>query len=248
MLPAIPEFSDPRLVAIYDIVNPYRPDAQPGFYSQLAAELGATSIVDLGCGTGLVTCALAEEGYRMTGFDPAPEMLEVARRRDHDRAVTWIEGGAERLGTPGADLAVMTGHVAQFFLTDESWMAALGALHASLRPGGHLAFESRNPRAREWEGWTAGRRRRVRDPVAGPVEVRCVLDEIRDGVVSATGHYRFVVTGEELVSPHRLRFRSEAEIEASLAAAGFELERVYGDWDRSPVVFACPELIVVARR
>ena len=41
----------------------------------------------------------------------------------------------------------MTGHVAQFFLTDEHWRAALTALHAALRPGGRLAFESRNPDA-----------------------------------------------------------------------------------------------------
>ncbi|MDQ1510006.1 MAG: hypothetical protein QOG50_1850, partial [Actinomycetota bacterium] len=74
------EFADPRLVAIYETVNAYGPDTQPRFYSQLACELGATSIVDLGCGTGLITRDLAREGYRMTGIDPAPAMIDLARR------------------------------------------------------------------------------------------------------------------------------------------------------------------------
>ncbi|MDQ6796025.1 MAG: hypothetical protein M3067_14650 [Chloroflexota bacterium] len=39
--PTIAEFSDPRLVAIYDTINPYAADAQPGFYSRLAAEVVA---------------------------------------------------------------------------------------------------------------------------------------------------------------------------------------------------------------
>ena len=46
------KFTDPRLVAIYDTVNPYADGTQPRFYAALAAELGASSIVDLGCGTG----------------------------------------------------------------------------------------------------------------------------------------------------------------------------------------------------
>jgi predicted RNA methylase len=55
--PSIAEFTDPRLVAVYETINPYAADAQPGFYSQLAAELGAAAIVDLGCGTGLISAS-----------------------------------------------------------------------------------------------------------------------------------------------------------------------------------------------
>jgi len=70
-------------------VNPYAADAQPGFYAQLALETGAFSIVDLGCGTGLITCELARRGYRMTGVDPVCGMQvrtsnAPARVRHHD--------------------------------------------------------------------------------------------------------------------------------------------------------------------
>jgi SAM-dependent methyltransferase len=245
----IAEFTDPRLVAIYDTVNSYAPGTQPAFYSQLAAVLGAGTIIDLGCGTGLLTCELANQGYRMVAADPAPAMLARARqRRPCGRGVRWIDGDASCLGTPGADLAIMTGHVAQFFLTEESWHAALSALHAALRPGGHLAFESRNPGAREWEQWTGEARVSVEDPQAGPIENWCEVQGVRDGVVSCTGHYRFSRTGDELASRIALRFRGADELAESLSTAGFGVERVYGDWDRRPPGPTTRELIVVAAR
>lgn len=245
---SIAEFTDPRLVAIYDTVNPYAPDAQPGFYAQLAAEVGAASIIDLGCGTGLITCELARLGYRLTGVDPAPAMLDIARHRPYGEHVHWIDGDAGRLGPLDADLAIMSGHVAQFFLTDESWLEALTALHGALRPGGRLAFESRNPGAREWEGWTRDARVRADDPTAGRVDTWSEVHDVSDGIVSYLIHYAFAATGEELVSRARLRFRTLAELTRSLADAGFAVERVYGDWDRRAAGPTTPELIVVAVR
>jgi SAM-dependent methyltransferase len=206
------------------------------------------SIVDLGCGTGLITRELARQGYRVSGVDPAPGMVDIARRAPHGDRVEWTCGDASQLGTRDADLAIMTGHVAQFFLTDESWHSALIALRDALRPGGRLAFESRNPGAREWQGWTREAAFTVDDPTAGPVETWCEVHDVRDGIVSCTNRYRFGATGEVLRSPNRLRFRSEAELSRSLEDAGFEVERVYGDWDRRPAGPATRELIVVSGR
>lgn len=214
------------MVAIYDIVNAYDADAQPRFYLRLAAELGAASIVDLGCGTGLITCELARHGYRLIGVDPAPAMLAIARRRSFGDPVRWIDGDACQLGTPNADLAIMSGHVAQFFLTDESWRSTLVALHTALRPGGWLAFESRNPGAREWERWTRAAGRSAQDPAAGRVDTWTEVHAVRDGTVSSTNHYAFAATGEELTSPNQLRFRTEAELTETLTEAGFAVERV----------------------
>ena len=244
----VPEFTDPRLVAIYDTVNRYAPDTQPRFYLGLAVELGVTSIVDLGCGTGLITCELARHGYRLTGVDPAPAMLDLARQRECGDRVRWIDGDASRLGRPDADLAIMTGHVAQFFVTDESWHATLIALRAALRPGGRLAFESRNPGAREWESWTREARWSVDDPGAGRIDIWSEVDDVRDWIVSYAIHYEFAASGEELTSPVRLRFRSQEELTQSLLDAGFAIEHVYGDWDRRPADPTTRELIVVARR
>jgi SAM-dependent methyltransferase len=242
----IAEFTAPRLVAIYDTVNPYAPDTQPRFYRDLAAERRARVIVDVGCGTGLVTCDLARRGYQVTGLDPAPAMVAKARRRQGGDGVHWIDGDVTQLGTPGADLAIMTGHVAQFFVSDDSWHRALATIHGALRPGGALAFESRDPRAQEWTTWTSENRHIVDDPVSGRVETWAEVSSVEDDVVSYATHYRFLATGEEIASPMQLRFRSEPALKTTLTAAGFTVERVYGAWDRRPVDDSTTELIVVA--
>ena len=175
--PTYSEFFDPRLVAIYDTVNPIA--EYETFYLELAARLSARSIIDVGCGTGLLTYELAKRGHKMIGVEPARAMLDIARRRPYGTAVRWIEGDVSKLSDVQADLAIMTGHVAQFFLDDESWQAALAAIHEALRPGGHLAFESRNPLVQPWADdriechpdWPSPTSRRtVDDPAAGRVE------------------------------------------------------------------------------
>lgn len=72
-------YVDPRLVDLYDIENPRSADTD--FYVRLAAELDARRIIDLGCGTGLLTRELAVDGRQVAGVDPAPAMLAVARRK-----------------------------------------------------------------------------------------------------------------------------------------------------------------------
>jgi len=242
------EFSDPRLVAIYDTANSYAPNTQPEFYSRLAAELGATSIIDVGCGTGIITCELASLGYQMIGVEPASEMLTIARARPHAERVTWIQGDARGLGAPHADLAIMTGHVAQFFITDTSWRFTLEALAAALRPGGHLAFESQNPEAREWERWTPDERRVVRDPVAGVIERWAEVHDIRDGILTYTIHSHFFSTGEDIPAPTQIRFRTREEIRGSLEEVGFTIQGIYGGWDAQPISDFTNEMIFVAVR
>lgn len=240
----VPEYADPRLAALYDRLNPFAADT--AFYLDLAAGPYAASVADIGCGTGLLACELARRGHRVTGVDPARAMLDVARGRPYGERVRWVEGDASRLGAGDADLAVMTGHVAQVFLDEESWRAVLAAAYRALRPGGRLAFEGRDPDVRPWALWTPGDSRRTVD--GGRVEVWHRLTDVGGGRVRFDTHYRFTSTGEELVSAGELRFRTRAELAGSLEEAGFAVERVYGDWDRRPAGAGRPELIFVAVR
>ena len=244
----IGEFSDPRLVAVYESVNEYETGTQPDFCRELATEIDASTIVDIGCGTGLITRELARLGYRMIGVDPSSEMLKVARSRPFGDRVRWLEGDASLVGDAGADLAILTGHVAQFFLTDDEWHANLVALHRALRPGGLIAFESRNPEAREWERWTRDVMRSVDDPEAGRIDTKTVFLDIDDHIVRFNSWYFFAATGEHIVSHGKLRFRSRAELTRTLADASFTVVHVYGDWGRRRVRADSPELIVVAMR
>ena len=70
--------------------------------SRLAARLSDAGpgdhVVDVGCGPGSAARAAARLGARVTGVDPAPVMLRLARRltRANDR-ITYVEGAAEAL-------------------------------------------------------------------------------------------------------------------------------------------------------
>ncbi len=241
------EFTDPRLVAVYDTLNPYEPGTQPAFYLGLAEEVEARSVIDVGCGTGLITKQFVDRRYAVTAVEPSPEMIAVARRRVGDDRATWLLGGTSALGSRNADFAFLSGHVVQFFLTDEDWRAALADLRRALRTGGVLAFETRNPAAREWETWTENNRRVTVDPQAGRIETWTVVERVENGVVSCALHYRFLNRDEELTARGDLRFRTLEELTRSLAEAGFAVERSFGGWDRRPIDEDAPEFILVAR-
>src|SRR5690625_6800082 len=62
--------------------------------------------------------------------------LDVAHDKPYAEAASWVHGTAEELPALGADAAVMTGNVAQVFLTDEAWRSEE---HTSeLQSRGHL--------------------------------------------------------------------------------------------------------------
>src|SRR5713101_9078630 len=70
------------------------------FYRSAAREFG-DPVLELGCGTGRVTMALAEDGYRVTGLDLSERMLERAAQK---RAALYTEE-RERVHLVQGDMA-----------------------------------------------------------------------------------------------------------------------------------------------
>lgn len=132
-------------------------------YMGIVEELRASTVVDVGCGTGTLACRLAAIGLDVVGVDPAAASLRVATGKPGGERVRWILSEASGLPPLGVDLAVMTGNVAQVFVGDEEWHEALVALRQAVRPGGWLVFESRRPERRAWEAWTRDRTYRELD-------------------------------------------------------------------------------------
>ncbi len=99
----------------------------------------ATEILDIGCGTGLMT-DLVRKRYRtahITGVDPAEGMIEQCTRRfSNDEKTTFIIGTAEDYSSPSSfDLAVAT--CSMHWFNDK--LKALRNIRSSLTPEGCLA-------------------------------------------------------------------------------------------------------------
>ncbi|WP_022902585.1 MULTISPECIES: class I SAM-dependent methyltransferase [unclassified Curtobacterium] len=233
---------DRRLVDLYDVDNPDGPDHD--FWRGLADHVGARRIVDLGCGTGILTVTLAGVDRDVLGVDPSATMLDAARRRPGGGSVSWILGDSRDVPAEPRDLALMTGNVAQH-IGDAAWQRTLRDLRSVLVPGGTVAFESRNPAARAWEAWTSdGRSTRV--TAAGPLEEWSEATEIAPGVVRLVASNRFVDTDETLAYSEDLRFRGHDELLRDVGAAGFEAVEVFGDWQRGPLREDSPVMVFVA--
>lgn len=95
-------------------------------------------VLDVACGTGALTVAVAERvspGGTVLGIDANPEMLEVARRKHPD--IEWHDGHAEALPFADASFDAVVSQFGLMFFGDR--VAALREMQRVLRPGGHLA-------------------------------------------------------------------------------------------------------------
>ncbi|MGI5273571.1 class I SAM-dependent methyltransferase [Nonomuraea sp. CA-218870] len=226
-----PIFAEPRLARIYDAIDADRSDLGP--YAAMVAEFGARRVLDVGCGTGVFACLLAERGVEVTAVDPAAASLAVARAKPGADRVRWILGDATTLPPLRADLATMTGNVAQVFLTDDAWTAALRGVRAALRPGGLLVFETRDPARRAWREWDRARTHAVTDvPGTGRVESWCEVLDVSGPLVTFRHTYVFEADGAVLTSDSTLRFRGREEVGRSLREAGFQVQDVRDAPDR----------------
>ncbi|MEW9550657.1 class I SAM-dependent methyltransferase [Nonomuraea sp. NPDC050783] len=229
------QFEDPRLASVYDPLDPDRSDLD--LYAAIAAELGARGVLDVGCGTGTFALLLAGRGLEVTGLDPAAASLAVARAKPGADRVRWIHGDARAL--PGAappvraDLATMTGNVAQAITEPDDWRTTLREVRQALRPGGHLVFETRVPARRAWLEWNRADSYQATDVEGvGRVEQWYDLLDVQGPLVTFRGTWVFARDGAVLTSDSTLRFREREEVEADLAAHGYVVREVRDAPDR----------------
>jgi SAM-dependent methyltransferase len=235
-------FGEPRLAEVYDPLDPDRRDLDP--YVAMVDELGVRSVLDIGCGTGTFACRLARRGIDVTGIDPAAASLQVARRRPGAHQVRWLRGEMSALPPLRVDMVTMTGNVAQVFLADGEWAAALAAARTALREHGLLVFETRDPAREPWRGWSREQTfRRVEVPGVGALQTWLELSDVHLPLVSFRHTFVFETDGAVMVSDSTLRFRDQMEVSDSLRLAGFVVEEVRDAPDRPGL-----ELVFVASR
>ena len=224
-------YGDDRLVQLYDSDNAARKDHE--YYRSLADTIVATKIIDFGCGTGLLTRALATPGRAVIGVDPSATMLGYARRQPGAQAITWVDGDATAIeGAGDVDLIVSSGNT-MMHLSPESYPSALSSLAGALKLGGVISFDSRNPAARAWERWTQAATYTERDTSFGHLREWLDVTEVDHGRVVFDAHNVFQ-DGLDAVYTSVLYFRTAEEITADLERAGFRDVDVRGGWHGEP--------------
>jgi SAM-dependent methyltransferase len=113
----------------------------PGILRLLQPVLAGDGLVlELGCGSGLLTRYLVEAGHRVIATDASPAMLALARN--------YAPGAEaiEQLTLPGddlpeADAVVSIGHVLSYLADEAAVWRGLRAAAGAVRPGGVLAVD-----------------------------------------------------------------------------------------------------------
>jgi ubiquinone/menaquinone biosynthesis C-methylase UbiE len=136
------------------------------------------TILDLGCGQGVFTRALAAEGCEMTGLDAAPSLIKRARTYPSRRPIRYVAGDAADL----RDLGPFDGACSILALQNmEHLPEVCRSVSRVLRPNGRMLWVLnhpcfRIPRQTAW-GWDEDRKiqyRRV-DAYASPMSIPIVM-------------------------------------------------------------------------
>jgi SAM-dependent methyltransferase len=236
-----------RLGAAYDAVFAQEvaaTEAQADFLVRALGLRPGQRLLDVGCGPGRHSLALARRGLAVTGLDREGALLDLARRRAAAEGlhVHWVAADARRMPRLGPFAAAICLFASWGYARDPAEDGrVLGGVARNLAPGGrfvldvpHVAWLEAHPRGRTLSlaGGTAVRERRAFDPATRRLAVHWRVREPA-GAWEAELEYR--VYGVE-------------ELEWMLAATGLVLEAAYGGYDGAPLSASRPRAVVLSRR
>ncbi|MBY0013571.1 class I SAM-dependent methyltransferase [Paenibacillus typhae] len=105
-----------------------------------------SKVLDLCCGMGRHSLALAEAGFAVTGVDLSEVLLREARAQDGAEAVTWLRSDMRELPLDGGFDAVVNLFTSfGYFEDDEEQVKVLREVYRMLKPGGKFIIDFLNP-------------------------------------------------------------------------------------------------------
>ena len=244
---------------IYDAVYSYVRDDIPFYLEEAGAACGP--VLELGCGTGRVAIPIAQSGVETVGIDSSAAMLDVARGQARrlglgDDSLRLVHADMRNLSLDRQFALVIIpfrGFLA--LLTVEDQRRALARVREHLAPGGKLAFNIFVPELNMLlqEGDTPYHLRDVTDPDSGKtyvlwqqssfdnhnqiISTRLIVEELDASRAMVRRIYR----------DFQLRYAYRWEVYHLLAACGFEVVELYGDFDRSPFDEGSIEMVWLAK-
>jgi SAM-dependent methyltransferase len=253
-----------EVAELYDHVVPYAQREDVGFFVEAAVESGGP-VLEVGCGTGRVLIPTARRGIRMTGLDLSPNMLGICRKKLEGEAAEVL-GRVELVQADMRDftldrtfkLATLPFRPFQHLVTVEDQLACLECIRRHLDPGGKVILDIFNPRLESLTADNIGQELAAEPEFQMP-DGRRVIRKHKIASRDTPNQINYVeliyyVTHpdgreERLVQAFPMRYLFRFEAEHLLVRAGFEVEQLYGDYDKSPYASKSPgELIFVAHK
>lgn len=144
----------------------------PAFLAMLPDVTGLDGL-DLGCGEGTNTRAVAALGARMSGLDIAPTFLRHARATEANdpRGIDYVLGDGLTLGFGDERFDFVTAFMSMMDMADQQ--GVLKEVRRVLKPGGFVQFSILHP------CFVPPRRRNIRNEKGAPVAVE-VADYFRE--------------------------------------------------------------------
>ncbi|CAI7979922.1 Methyltransferase type 11 [Frankia sp. Hr75.2] len=202
-------------------------------------------IIDVPCGSGRHSLALAERGHRVTGVDLSAEAIEHARRAAAatGTAVKFVLGDMREIAPSGSfDAAVCLGN-SFGYLTPAQTAEFVRSLAAAVRPGGGLVLDFGATAESVLPGFT-GEARVMR---TGDITTEATVDYdvARSRMLS---RYRFTRGDDVLDTTAVHHVYTCGHIGDLLGAAGFTDIGRHSDPDGTPYRLGAGRLLVTARR
>ena len=124
-------------------------DADAKFLADFFRKYHCRSVIDIGCGTGNHALRLSKLGYQVTGVDVSPTMLIIAKAKDKEAKIRFIQGDMKKLEKvipkgQRFDAAICLGQVFSHLMTDKDVQAFLNRVHKILKQNGLFVFSARN--------------------------------------------------------------------------------------------------------
>jgi len=230
------------------------------FYRDAAREFGDPAL-ELGCGTGRVTMALAEAGNRVTGLDLSERMLERAIRKRAElrveprERVHLIQGDMTKfdLGEKFR-LVIIPFRAFHHLLEVKQQMDCLECVRKHLTAGGRLVLDVFQTDAERMHDPVHHRETLVAEyKTQDRREVRIAERVVAFHRAEQRNDVEMIFTvvhpggrKERLVFAWTLRYFFRYEMEHLLARCGFRVTALHGNFDRTPLRDDSPEMIFVA--
>lgn len=239
------------------------------FYRELVAtELKSKEgiVLDVACGTGRIGLRLAKEGIWVIGLDQSPKMLAVARQKSIGTdCIRWVEADMRSFALDQAfHLALIPSHSFQNLNIAADQAACIECIGRHLKPGGLLMLhlDHMNAENMKWLGEISGAGREIfeeeepfKHPKTGLLIKTSVAWSYEPASQTATKHTIWEEIDEDGMPMRRwesgavlLHCVFRHEMEHLLKRAGFEVEHVYGDFDRQELQDDSPHMIWLARK